>query len=87
MAYKIVLTKQAAKDLQSLDPDVAKRIVQKLVWFGKQSNPLLHTKQLRESEAGDIRVRIGDYRAIALINDKKKRIEIVQIGHRREIYL
>jgi len=87
MVYKVVLTKQVAKDLRSLDQEVAKRILRKLVWLGKQSNPLFHAKRLRESAAGDVRFRIGDYRAIALINNKQKRIEIVQIGHRREIYL
>ena len=75
MVYKFVLTKQAATDLRSLEKETVKRILKKLIWFEKQSEPLHYAKRLREPAAGDVRFRIGDYRAIALINHKQKRIE------------
>ncbi|TAK03884.1 type II toxin-antitoxin system RelE/ParE family toxin [Patescibacteria group bacterium] len=87
MAFKLVLTTQAEKDLRSLDHAVARRIVHKLVWLGKQSNPSAFAKRLREPAAGDVRFRVGDYRLIGIVNASAKRIEIVKIGHRREIYL
>ena len=87
MAYKFVLTKQAAGDLRNMDRTTARRIIKKLMWFQKQANPLLFAKRLREPAAGDIRFRVGDIRLIALINEKQKRIEIVRIGHRRDVYL
>lgn len=86
MGLKIVLTKKAAKDLEGLGHEEARRIVQKMLWLEKQTDPLAFAKHLRESATGDVRFRIGEYRLIALINRQKKQIEVVQIGHRREIY-
>ncbi|KAF5424086.1 MAG: mRNA interferase RelE/StbE [Candidatus Methanocomedens sp.] len=34
----------------------------------------------------DYKLRIGDYRVIADINDSSKKIEIALIGHRKKIY-
>ena len=32
------------------------------------------------------RIRVGDYRILYTINDKDKIIEIIAIGHRKDIY-
>ena len=40
----------------------------------------------RLSSRGDYKLRIGDYRVIADIDDNKKRIEITLIGHRKNVY-
>ncbi len=40
----------------------------------------------RLSGRDDYRLRVGDYRAIADIDDRKKRIEVTLIGHRKRIY-
>lgn len=85
MEYKIVLTDHTLEDLQHLDSVVAKRVLKKLQWFARQSNPLQFAKPLRQPAVGDYRFRIGEYRAIAIIR-LKKRIEITAIGHRSDIY-
>ena len=86
MEYKFVFTKKAASDLEQIEHQEVKRIIKKIAWFEAQSNPLTYGKRLHEPAAGDIRFRIGDYRVVAIINEKQHRIEVVQIGHRREIY-
>lgn len=86
MAFKFVLSTDALQDIKRLDEQAAKRIVEKLSWFERQTDPLIFAKRLREPAAGDIRFRIGEYRAIALLNTRRKQIEIIKIGHRREIY-
>lgn len=80
------MTKEAYKDLDTLDQIVAQKIIKKLKWFEKQANPLHYAVLLRDSIIGDIRFRIGDYRAIALVDKRHSEIIIVKIGHRREIY-
>ena len=87
MGFELVLTKKARQDLEALDPSVSKRIVQKLLWWQRQADPLAHARQLKESAAGDVRFRVGDYRLIAVIKKAKRQVVIVKIGHRREIYL
>ena len=32
------------------------------------------------------RIRIGDYRVIYDIDDKSRKIDVLHIGHRREVY-
>ncbi len=38
------------------------------------------------TERSEYKLRIGNYRAIADINEKKKTITILIIGHRKNIY-
>jgi mRNA-degrading endonuclease RelE of RelBE toxin-antitoxin system len=33
-----------------------------------------------------VRFRVGDYRAIVVVDHARKRIEIVRIGHRSDVY-
>lgn len=87
MAFRFILSNCAEKDVRSLDEVTAKQILKKLVWFERQTNPIRFAKHLRESAAGDLRFRIGDYRAIGVVHQKEKVIEIVKIGHRRNVYL
>ena len=87
MGFEMVLTKKARQDLKELDPSVAKRIVQKLLWWQRQDDPLVYARRLKEPAAGDVRFRVGDYRLIAVVKKAKRQIVIVKIGHRREIYL
>ena len=86
MAYKFSILPDASKQLEALDRQTARRILVKLKWLAEQDEPLRHAVFLHNSTIGDIRFRIGDYRAIAIIDQKKKQIAIAAIGHRREIY-
>lgn len=86
MAYKWRLLPAAMDDLKELDAAIAKRILKKLRWLAKQANPLRQGKRLSDTAIGDIRFRMGDYRVIAIVEEKTKQILIVAIGHRRTIY-
>jgi mRNA interferase RelE/StbE len=32
------------------------------------------------------RIRIGDYRAVYLVDDRERVVDIVRVAHRREVY-
>jgi len=49
-------------------------------------NPRLYGKALTADKSGQWRYRVGDYRILALIQDYKVTILIVNLGHRRNIY-
>lgn len=87
MAFKIILTKGADDDVGHLDKTTLRRIIKKIAWLEDQDDPLIFSKPLCELAVGDVRFRVGDYRLIAFVNQKKRQIEIIRIGHRREIYL
>lgn len=87
MAFELALTDKAVRDLDCLDQATAKRLLKKLVWIMKQDDPLSFGIKLTDPSVGDIRFRIGDYRVIGVVNYRSKKIVVVAIGHRREIYL
>ena len=87
MSYSVLLSDKAQKALQKLDRYQAKIIVS---WIKKNldgcDNPRLYGKALDSDFKGYWRYRVGDYRLIANIQDNLLVIEIVRVGHRREIY-
>ena len=86
--YKIKLTGKAKKDLESLDKDIQKRIVEKLRFYFQDKNPLQYAKKIKDRRFGEYRFRIGDYRIIFDI-DKNGNIVILiilRIKHRKEVY-
>ena len=82
MAYKLVYTKTAFKDIRKLDNLARKRIKIKLETLAK--NPKSSAKKLTNSSIGQYRYRIGNYRVVFDID--KENIVILRVGHRREIY-
>ncbi len=86
MAHEFRFLPDAEKQLHALDRPTARRIVKKLLWIAGQERPLRFATFLHNPKIGDVRFRIGDYRATALVDEKKKRIAIAAIGHRRDIY-
>lgn len=86
MAYEFKFLPDAEKQLRALERPILKRILKKLAWVAKQEDPLRQAVVLHNAKIGDIRFRIGDYRAVAIIDRGKKKIAIIAVGHRREIY-
>ena len=87
MCYSVEYTKQATKELIKLD-----RYTQILIiaWIEKNlvgcTNPGAHGRGLNANRNEQWRYRIGDYRLICEIQDKKIVIVILSIGHRKAIY-
>jgi len=81
--YEVVLSKSAKKDLTNLPEDIRERIIGVLERISV--SPHRHARKLSGME--DYRVRVGKYRIIIDINEKAKRIEVLRIGNRENIYL
>ncbi len=87
MAYCVEYSKRALRDLKKLDP-----VTRSLIygWLDKNLNncedPRRHGKALQGNLQGLWRYRIGDYRVITQINDKRLIIIALNIGHRKDIY-
>ena len=80
--WQLLFTARARKDLLSLEKPVAERIISKL----EQASADPQKAFSKLSGFQYYKLRIGDYRAIADIDDNSKRIEITLIGHRKNIY-
>lgn len=82
MAYQLLYTLLAQKDIKKLDNVAKKRLKIKLELLA--SDPIGYSKKLVHSDLGTYRFRVGDYRIIFDIHEKE--IVILRVGHRREIY-
>lgn len=82
MSYRLVYTDRAAKDIQSLHPQVRERVRKTLLRY--ESDPLSYAERLTQPTLGTYRFRIGDYRIVFDLEGEE--IVVLRVGHRREIY-
>ena len=87
MAWTIELSPVAEKTLARLDRPTAKRLDAFLrERLAKLTNPRSIGEALR-GELGDLwKYRVGDFRIIAAIEDRRLVILVVRIRNRREVY-
>ncbi len=87
MNYSIEVSERFEKEFKKLDKYTQKMLK---AWIEKNlsntENPIVFGKGLSADKAGLWRYRIGDYRLICEIIDKKLVILALTIGHRKEIY-
>ena len=87
MGYDVQLSEKARKSLKRIGPHQTKIITS---WLRKNlqgcDNPRLYGKPLVGDKKGFWRYRVGSYRIIAEIQDNIVTIEVITVGHRREIY-
>jgi mRNA interferase RelE/StbE len=80
--FNIEYSSEAFSQLKDLDRAVAERITKKIA--STLENPKLFFKSL--SGRPEYKLRVGDYRLIADIDEQKKVIFIRSLGHRKNIY-
>jgi mRNA interferase RelE/StbE len=88
MAWKVELDRAAERDLDKLDPQIARRILKFLYERVAQlDDPRSIGEALKGSTLGEFwKYRVGDYRVISSIEDAAVRVLMVEIGNRREVY-
>ena len=82
MTFRVLLHPKAAKEIQQIEKKTRTRIIES----AKQlcENPDKLGKPLKQSDYW--RLRVGDYRVICEINQNKKQVVILFIGHRSKVY-
>lgn len=82
MAYQIIWSESAARELGKLERTVARRILE-------------HVEELRLTPKRGLRrlvgvpyyrMRVGDYRVIVEVLEDKLLILVLKVGHRRSVY-
>ena len=81
---EIQYTAKAERQLQNLSNDIQKRVIAKMRFFAKQTDPIHFAKPLHHPKLPEFRFRIGDYRIN--FDVKNKVIIVVTIKHRKESY-
>lgn len=82
MTYNITFSKKALRQLKKMEKNIQIRIVNALKRI--RIRPEDYVMKL----VGDpgFKLRVGDYRVILDLNTKKRQIQILKIGHRKNIY-
>lgn len=88
MAWRIELDPAAVRELDKIDPQIARRILAFLHGrVAELDDPRSIGEALKGSKLGEFwKYRVGDWRIIASIEDDALRILVVRIGNRREVY-
>ncbi len=82
-AYRIVLKKSAAKELEAIPKRDLAKIVERIQSLTVEPRPL-GVEKLSAQER--YRIRQGDYRIVYSIEDDILTVCVVKVGHRREVY-
>ena len=84
MAYTVVLRPAAAKDLKQLPKPAQRRVGEAIDGLAKDPRPQ-GCEQLKGTE-GFLRIRVGEYRIIYVVESRKIIVLVLRIGHRKDVY-
>lgn len=85
MSYKIIIDRQARKEIKALDKPTIRRIDDRLKeivanpYDGRISDPV-------RMGTGERKARVGDWRIIFEVDDTQNIITILAVKHRRRAY-
>ena len=82
-AYAVRIKRSAEKELDQAAPDVFDRIVSALLALEAEPRPA-GVKRLRGT--GEYRLRVGAYRILYTIDDERRIVQIMAVGHRSDVY-
>jgi mRNA interferase RelE/StbE len=85
VTYALRIKASAAKELEAIDGAPTRRkIVDAIQSLASEPRPPA-CKKLAGRDAA-YRLRVGDYRIVYTVSDREIVVEIIKIGHRREVY-
>ena len=82
MAYEVEFSDEAAMQLEGIDKNTAKRILKKLESVRENPGAFLEGLTARPQR----KLRVGDYRLLIIVDKSKRKIFIMSLGHRKNIY-
>jgi len=84
LSYQITYSRAAAKAFRRIHPRDAERIKQAIEELAADPRP--EGAIVLVGGDGEMRIRVGDYRAVYDLHDDELVILILRVAHRREVY-
>ncbi len=82
--YAVIIARSARKELEALDSPIIERVIARIEALASEPRPA-GSRKLRGS--GNLwRVRVGDYRIVYGLDDRRRVVDIVRVRHRRDAY-
>ena len=82
MPYGIIWSPKSKEGIKDLTPDMARRILKKVTEL--ELAPYHFVEKVIDSNCW--KARVGVYCVLLDVNEKEKRIEVLKVGHRKNIY-
>ena len=83
MSYAVFILRRAQKELAKLPEEAYRQAKEAIASLGSEPRPT-GCQKLVSREGW--RIRAGDYRVIYEIDDTKRIVTVLHVGHRRDIY-
>jgi mRNA interferase RelE/StbE len=84
-SYEIEWAGTALRELRKLDKQTARRVLRAVTGLAADPRPA-GVRALSGQPTGTMRLRVGDYRVVYVIEDQQIRVLVVRVAHRREVY-
>ena len=81
--YTLEFERRVRKELKALPSDVVRRVWE--AFDRLRDDPFAGTYK-KLVGANSYRVRVGDYRVIYDVNTVERKVTVLKVGHRRDIY-
>lgn len=85
LAYRLEWHEGVFKDLERLDKETARKIVERVKKYLTQ-DPLKIGKPLKGQFSGLWKYRYGDYRVIYILDLETETMRILKVRHRKDVY-
>ena len=83
MKYEVKLKSSVKKQFKNIDKKQAERILIRVCLLSDNPFPT-GVEQLTGQKA--YRIRIGDYRVIYEVKNKELIVQVIRVGHRKDVY-
>lgn len=83
MSHSLLILRRAQKELASLTPEAYEKVKEALMDLGKRPRPT-GCRKLKARKGW--RLMVGDYRVIYDIDDQRRIVTVLHVGHRRDVY-
>jgi mRNA interferase RelE/StbE len=82
--YTVVFARSARKELENLDPQVARRILKQVEALVAEPRP---SGVVKLEGATDLwRIRVGQWRVVYRISDRDRLVDVIAVRHRSDVY-
>lgn len=84
MKYSVTLTRSAQRDVMSLDDAMYDRVSSAV--DNLEENPRPRSAKKLRGQMCAWRLRVGDFRILYEVDDKRGEVSVYRVQHRRDVY-
>lgn len=84
--FDVILSPEARAFYADADRSLAAKLARCFTQLGRDPRRHGNVKRLRGELAGLLRYRIGDWRVVYRVENEARRVVVLLIAHRREVY-